>query len=116
MLGIKDLKKELAETNIQMKSISLEIARMSEKILKLAEEVSNSMNIMTNELRETNITIRESLKTTSDAIISMSDNFSKALEKAMLNMQEMKIQMNIKDTILKSLGIENILPDFLKKK
>jgi hypothetical protein len=56
------------------------------------------------------------LKLTSETIKEMSKAFSKALEDAMKNMQEMKIQMDIRDTVLKSLGIEGIIPDFLKKK
>ncbi len=91
MLGIKDLKEELAAMTAEMKN-------------------------MTEELRNTNISIRDSLKLTSDTIKEMSLNFSKSLEKAMQNMQDMKIQMNIKDTLIKSLGIENLLPEFLKKK
>ena len=44
----------------------------------------------------------------------MSENFSKTLEQTLAAMQDMKIQMDIKDTIIKTLGIEGILPDFLK--
>jgi methyl-accepting chemotaxis protein len=77
-------------------------------------EMRKSMEKMTAELHETNNTIRDSLKLTSDTIREMSENFSKTLEQTLAAMQDMKIQMDIKDTIIKTLGIEGILPDFLK--
>ncbi|MFW9948699.1 MAG: hypothetical protein ACFFKA_01065 [Candidatus Thorarchaeota archaeon] len=77
-------------------------------------EMRKSMDKMTMELHETNNALRESLKLTSDTIKEMSENFSKTLEKTLTAMQDMKIQMDIKDTIIKTLGIEGILPDFLK--
>ena len=45
-----------------------------------------------------------------------SETFSKALEDTMKQMSDLTIQMNIRDTILKNLGIDGIIPDFLKKK
>ena len=88
-------------------------------IKELKEELSamrNSMEKLTEELHETNLAIRESLKTTSQAIKEASEKFSKALEDTMARMSDLTIQMNIRDTILKSLGIEGMFPDFLKKK
>ncbi len=87
MAGIKELRKELTE-------------------------LRNSMNRLTEELHETNITIRESLKLTSQTIKEM----SKSLDATMRTMSDLTIQMNIRDTILKSLGIDGMIPDFLKKK
>ena len=77
-------------------------------------EMRKSMDKMTIELHETNIALRESLRLTSDAIREMSENFSKSLEQTLVAMRDMKFQMDIKDTIIKTLGIEGILPDFLK--
>ena len=91
MGGIKDLKEEFSEMN----------KRLSE---------------LTKELEDTKKTIRESLKLTSDTIKDMTESFSKALKDALEKMSNMKIQMNVKDSILKSLGIDGFLPDFLKKK
>jgi methyl-accepting chemotaxis protein len=88
-------------------------------IKELKEEVSEmrkSMERLTEELHETNLAIRESLETTSEAIKDASQTFSKALEDAMARMSDLTIQMNIRDTILKSLGIDGMIPDFLKKK
>ena len=65
---------------------------------------------------ETNFTIKESLKLTSQTIKEASETFSKALEDAMERMSDLTIQMNIRDTILKNLGIDGMIPDFLKKK
>ena len=90
-IGIKDLKDELAEMN-----------------QKLGE--------LTKELNDTKITIRESLKLTSDTIKEMSESFTIALKDAMDKMSDVSIQMNIRDTVLKSLGLEGLLPDFLRKK
>lgn len=75
-------------------------------------EMRKSMDRLTNELHETNITISESLKLTSQAIKEM----SKTLEKTMKTMSDLTIQMNIRDNILKSLGLDGMIPDFLKKK
>jgi methyl-accepting chemotaxis protein len=91
MAGIKELKEELSEMRI-------------------------SMEKLTEELHETNLAIRESLKLTSQTIKEASERFSKALEDTMERMSDVTIQMNIRDTILKSLGIEGMIPDFLKKK
>ncbi len=91
MAGIKELKEELSE-------------------------MRTSMDRLTEELHETNLAIRESLKLTSETIREASETFSKALEDAMNRMSDLTIQMNIRDTILKNLGIDGMIPDFLKKK
>jgi len=91
MAGIKELKKELSE-------------------------MRNSMEKLTEELHETNKAIRESLQLTSQTIREASDKFSKALEDTMKKMSDLTIQMNIRDTVLKSLGIDRMIPDFFKKK
>jgi methyl-accepting chemotaxis protein len=115
MLGIKELKKELESMNTQMISVSTEISKMSEKIIVLAEKMTESMEKMTSELNKTHTTIRDSLKITSDTIQGMSENFSEALREALKTMSEMKFQMDLKDTIIKTLGLDKVLPDFLKK-
>lgn len=79
-------------------------------------EMRKSMDRMAEELHETNKAIRESLKLTSDTIKDMSENFSKTLEESLKIMRDMKIQMDIKDTIFKTLGIDGFLADFLKRK
>ncbi len=88
-------------------------------IKELKDEVSEmrkSMERLTEELHETNLVIKESLNNTSDAIKKASQIFSKALEDTMARMSDLTIQMNIRDTILKNLGIDGMIPDFLKKK
>ncbi len=88
-------------------------------IKELKEEVSDmrkSIEKLTEELHETNLAIRESLKTTSEAIKQASETFSQGLKDTMERMSDLTIQMNIRDTILKSLGIDGMIPDFLKKK
>jgi hypothetical protein len=90
-MGIKDLKEELAEMN-----------------LKLGE--------LTKELKETKNTIRESLNLTSDSLKEMMSEFSKSLKEAMNKMADMSIHMNVRDNILENLGLDKLLPDFLKKK
>ena len=79
-------------------------------------EMRKAMEKMTLELHETNLAIRESLKLTSNTIKEMSQNFSETLENTLKIMQDMKIQMDIRDTIIKSLGLEGVIPEFLKKK
>ena len=65
---------------------------------------------------ETNLTIRESLKLTSQTIKEASEKFSKALEDTMKIMSDLTIQLNVRDTVLKNLGIDGMIPDFLKKR
>jgi len=91
MGGIKELKEELAEMN-----------------LKLSE--------LTNELHETKETIRESLKLTTNTLNEMTMSFTKTLKEVMEKMSDVNIQMNVKDSILKSLGIDAFVSDFFKKK
>ncbi len=79
-------------------------------------EMRKAMEKMSQELHETNIAIRESLKLTSDTIKEMSQNFSITLENTLKIMQDMKIQMDIRDTLIKSLGLEGVIPEFLKRK
>ena len=79
-------------------------------------EMRKSIEKMSEELHETNIAIRESLQLTSDTITKMSENFSKTLTESLQIMRDMKIQMDIKDTIFKTLGINGLLADFLKRK
>lgn len=80
------------------------------------KEMRKSIEKMAEELHETNKAIRESLQLTSDTIKDMSENFSKTLTESLQIMRDMKIQMDIKDTIFKTLGIDGILSDFLKRK
>ena len=87
MAGIKEMRKELSE-------------------------LRNSMDRLTDELGKINKTIKESLQLTSETIQQM----SKALENTMKTMSDITIQMNIRESILKSLGIDGMIPDFLKKK
>ena len=82
------------------------------EIRKELTELRTSMNRLTEELHQTNVTIRETLTLTSQTIKEM----SKSLDATMKTMSDLTIQMNIRETILKSLGIDGIIPDFLKKK
>ena len=83
---------------------------------KELSEMRKTMEKLTAELHETNLAITESLKLTSDSIKEMSKTFSKTLGDTLKVMQNMKIQVDVKDSVLKSLGIEGLIPDFLKKK
>lgn len=87
MAGLKEFKKELSE-------------------------LRTSMDRLTIELHEINITIRDSLNQTSETIKEM----SKSLDATMRTMSDLTIQMNIRETVLKSLGLDGIIPDFFKKK
>jgi len=85
----------------------------------LKEEISEmrkSMEELTLELHETNLAIRESLKLTSDSIKEMSDTFSKTLGDTLKVMRDMRVQVDVRDSVLKSLGIEGLIPDIFKKK
>lgn len=79
-------------------------------------EMRKSMENLTSELRETNLAIRESLKLTSDTIKEMSNTFSKTLEDALKVMQDMRVQIDVRDSVIKSLGIDGLIPDLFKKK
>ena len=75
-------------------------------------ELRTSIDRLTKELHEINITIRDSLNLTSETIREM----SKSLDGTMKTMSDLTIQMNIRDSVLKSLGLDGMIPDFLKKK
>ena len=79
-------------------------------------EMRKSMEKMTSELHETNLAIRESLKLTSDAVKEMSESFTKMLGESLKAMQDMKVKIDISDTILNRLGIDGLIPDIFKKK
>ena len=79
-------------------------------------ELGKSMEKLTVELPETNTTMRESMKLMSDTIKDLSENFSKTLAETLKSIEEMKIQIDIRDTVLKSLGIDGVIPDFFKKR
>ncbi len=79
-------------------------------------EMRKAMEDLTSELRKTNLAIRESLKLTSDTIKEMSDTFSKTLGDTLKVMQDMRVQIDVKDSVLKSLGIDSLIPDLFKKK
>ena len=79
-------------------------------------EMRKTIEDLTSELHETNLAIRESLKLTSDSIIEMSKTFSKTLGDTLKVMQDMKVQVDVRDSVLKSLGIEGLIPDIFKKK
>ena len=71
-----------------------------------------SMEKMTEEIHETNKILRESLGVTSESIQSLTASLSKMVEETM----NLKIQMDIKDTIMKTLGIDGVIPDFFKRR
>ncbi|MHA1191133.1 MAG: hypothetical protein ACTSP9_02405 [Promethearchaeota archaeon] len=79
-------------------------------------ELRKSMENLTGELHETNSAMRESMKLMSDSMKEFSENFSKSLTTMVKTMQDMKIQIDIRDTVLKSLGIDGVIPDFFKKR
>jgi hypothetical protein len=79
---------------------------------KELSELRNSVDRLTNELHETNIALSDSLKLTAGSIKEM----SRSLDATMKTMSDLTIQMNIRDTVLKSLGLDKLVPDFLKKK
>jgi methyl-accepting chemotaxis protein len=85
-------------------------------LTKELSELKDSMENLTAEIHEVNFTIKESLKLTSDTMKELSKNFSKTMADVIENLSKMKVQMDIKDSILKNLGIDAMLPDFLKKK
>jgi phosphoribosyl-dephospho-CoA transferase len=82
------------------------------EIKKELFELRSSMDRLTEELHDTNITIRESLNLTSETIKEM----SKVLDATMRTMSDLTIQMNIRETVIKTLGIDKMIPDFFKKK
>jgi hypothetical protein len=79
-------------------------------------EMRKKIEDLTSELHETNLAIRESLKITTDAIKEMSATFSKTLGDTLKVMQDMRVQIDVRDSVLKSLGIDGIIPDLFKKK
>ena len=83
---------------------------------KELSEMRKTMEKLTAELHETNIAITESLKLTSDSIKEMSETFSKTLGDTLKVMQDMRVQVDVRDSVLKSLGIEGLIPDIFKKK
>ena len=83
---------------------------------KELSEMRKSIEDLTAELHETNLAIRESLKTTSEAINEMSVAFTKTLGDTLEVMQDMRVQIDVRDSVLKSLGIEGLIPDLFKKK
>ncbi len=91
MKGFKDLTNELSEMKVSIENL-------------------------TNELQEVKTTIAESLKQATDAMNDLSESFSNTMGNVVKQMSEMKVQVDIKDNILKTLGIDTVLPDFLKKK
>jgi hypothetical protein len=46
----------------------------------------------------------------------MSHTFSKTLGDTLKVMRDMRVQVDIRDSVLKSLGIEGLIPDMFKKK
>ena len=79
-------------------------------------EMRKTMEELTAELHETNLAIRDSLKTTTEAIKEMSVTFAKTLGDTLKVMQDMRVQIDVRDSVLKSLGIDGIIPDLFKKK
>lgn len=79
-------------------------------------EMRKSMEKMTSELHETNLAIRESLQLTSNAVKEMSESFTKMLGETLKAMQDMKVKVDISDTILDRFGIDGLIPDIFKKK
>ncbi|NVM44794.1 MAG: hypothetical protein HWN79_07740 [Candidatus Lokiarchaeota archaeon] len=79
-------------------------------------EMRKTMEELTSELHETNLAIRESLKLTSDSIKEMSEAFSKSLGDTLKVMQDMKVEVDVRDSVLKSLGIDGLIQDIFKKR
>ena len=79
-------------------------------------EMRKAMEKLTAELHETNLAITESLKLTADSIKEMSKTFSKTLGDTLKVMQDMRVQVDVRDSVLKSLGIDGLISDIFKKK
>ncbi|TXT67192.1 MAG: hypothetical protein BAJALOKI1v1_160024 [Promethearchaeota archaeon] len=115
MLGIRSLKKELTDLNNEMKAVREQLEKLSSQVDTVSLHLTTSMDKISDTLEETNETIRNSLNLTSETINNMSITFSKSLEKALQKVSDFKLQMDIRETILKSLGLKDIIPDFLRK-
>ncbi len=76
-------------------------------------EMRKSMEKMTSEIHETNLAIRESLQLTSDTIKEMSESFTKMLGETLKAMQDMKVKVDISDSIY---NLDGLIPDIFKKK
>jgi hypothetical protein len=46
----------------------------------------------------------------------MSNTFSKTLGDTLKVMQDMRVQIDVRDSVFKSLGIDGLIPDLFKKK
>ena len=79
-------------------------------------EMKVSIEDLTKELHEVKTTIAESLNLATDAMKDLSESFSNTMGDVVKQMSEMRVQVDIKDNILKTLGIDTVLPNFLKKK
>lgn len=92
------------------------VNRLKMGLKRELSEMRKIMEDLTLELHETNLAIRESLKLTSDTIREMFDTFSKTLADTLKVMQDMRVQIDVRDSVLKSLGIDGLIPDLFKKK
>ncbi|MFX0048535.1 MAG: hypothetical protein ACFE8G_10265 [Candidatus Hermodarchaeota archaeon] len=92
------------------------VNRLKMGLKRELSEMRKTMEDLILELHETNLAIRESLKLTSDTIREMSNTFSKSLADTLKVMQDMRVQIDVRDSVLKSLGIDGLIPDLFKKK
>jgi len=80
------------------------------------KEMRLSMEKMTTELNETNTILQSSLQETTKAIKEMSEAFTRTMETILTRLSDITIQMNVRDTVLKNLGIDGVLSDIFKKR
>ena len=80
------------------------------------KEMRVSMEKMTTELNETNTILQSSLQETTKAIKEMSEAFTRTMETILTRLSDITIQMNVRDTVLKNLGIDGVLSDIFKKR
>lgn len=109
MSGLRELKKEISEVNLGIKELNSQIKELSDIVNNVANRMSNSLDNTTSEINKTNIAIRDSLEKATEAIKDMADVVGKVVGILTLG-------GDARNSLIKSLGIENLIPDFFKKK
>ncbi|MBN1802273.1 MAG: hypothetical protein JW891_12250 [Candidatus Lokiarchaeota archaeon] len=103
------MKKELSDLYEELKTLNSNFKELSGNISRMVNNLSGGIDKVAEQVQDLNKTINESMSSATKAVIDMTEAFGKVLN-------ILTIGSDAKDNIIKGLGIDNLIPDFMKKK
>ncbi|MFX1236685.1 MAG: hypothetical protein ACFFAS_13860 [Promethearchaeota archaeon] len=103
------MKKEISDLTEELRILNSNFKELSLKITEMISNMSSGIDKIAVEVHDANDTIKESMTRATNAVIDTTETIGNAFKILTLGNQA-------GNNIIKGLGIDNLIPDFMKKK